>query len=185
MNVDAIVLGVNRLYNNYNPETSQKIRDDKIKFLNDEFKEYESWQFERAIKDIVSDENIKKFPTIAQIKNYMPRTTGETQEYCDKCERTGYYNVWQLKQDLNKYYSIAYACKCNKSAHGMTVIDDLAIPIRAHNPIPPDDARYKTYNHQKEEWNYKPLDKETFKALVYSHKMKNVLKTVDVQKGDK
>ena len=57
-----MVLCVNRLYNNYNPETSQKIRDDKIKFLMSELSKYESYQFEKAVDSIISDENIKKFP---------------------------------------------------------------------------------------------------------------------------
>mgnify|MGYP001577301662 CR=1 FL=1 len=180
MNVDAIVLGVNRLYNNYNPETSQKIRDDKIKFLNDEFKEYESWQFERAIKDIISDENIKKFPTIAQIKNYMPRTTGEVQEFCDKCERTGYYTVWQFRESLNKYYDFAYRCHCNHTTmQNIPALDVSMIPVRAHNPHPPNDSRHEDFNNQKKSWDYQRLDTETFKALAYSHKMKNVLKSVN------
>ena len=174
MDLQSVVLCVNRLYNNYNPETSQKLRDDKIKFLMSELGNNQSFQLEKAVDGIIHDENIRKFPTLAQIKNYMPAVALKETEYCNTCEHTGYYNVWQLKQDINKYYSIAYACSCNTSANGMTVIDSRAIPIRAHNPYPPNDKRHEIINKQKAEWNYQRLDTDTFKALVYSHKMKSV-----------
>ena len=151
MKIETMVLCVNRLYNNYNPETSQKIRDDKIKFLMSELSKYESYQFEKAVDSIISDENIKKFPTIAQIKAYIPRGDSKAgQEYCDKCERTGYYNVWQYRESIGKYYTYAYRCPCNNTT--MQNIPTLAsemIPVRAHNPFPTDDARHKEFNLRK------------------------------------
>lgn len=151
MKIETMVLCVNRLYNNYNPETPQKIRDDKIKFLMTELAKYESYQLERAVDGVISDENIRKFPVIAQIKNHMPRNDSqETHEYCDKCERTGYYNVWQKRESIGKYYYFAYRCPCNTTTNlSMPVLAVEMIPIRAHNPFPPDDKRHGEFNLRK------------------------------------
>ena len=179
MRLETVIEAVNKLSTNYDTYTPPELKEQRIKLLSDAFKHKQDSNLKSAVDKVIHDENIKKFPTLAQLENYMPTGIEKDPDYCNTCERTGYYNVWQLKQDINKYYSIAYACKCNKTAHGMTVIDDLAIPIRAHNPYPPKYAKHNIYNQHKEEWSYKPLDNETFKALVYSHKMKNVLKSVN------
>lgn len=181
MKIETMVLCVNRLYNNYNPETSQKIRDDKIKFLMTELAKYESYQLEKAVDGVISDENIKKFPGIAQIKNYMPRNDShETQEFCDNCERTGYYNVWQKRESIGKWYDFAYRCACNNTTmQNIPVLASEMIPTRAHNPHPPDDTRHNEFNSKKASWDYQRLDNETFKALAYSHRMKGILKPVN------
>ncbi len=145
MKHETVVEAVNKLSTNYDTYTPPETKEQRIRLLFDAFKHKQDSSLKSCVDKIIRDENIKKFPTLAQIENYLPTIVEKEQEFCNTCERTGYYNVWQLKQDLNKYYSIAYACKCNKTAHGMTVIDDLAIPARAHNPYPPDDGRHKVF----------------------------------------
>ena len=68
---------VNRLYKNYATETSERVRNEKIEFLHEELNSYKDISLEKAIDSILKDENIKKFPTIAQIKNYI-RQSGNT-----------------------------------------------------------------------------------------------------------
>lgn len=154
MNIEAIVLGVNRLYDNYAPETSKASKDNKIQFLNRELSGYSSYQFDKAVCAIVSDENIKRFPTLAQIKNHMPRTVEKDMEntkYCTKCEGTGYYSVWQYKTGINKHYSFPYRCRCNNTfMQHIPLIDPSAIPVRAHNGYPPNDIRHKEFNNRIE-----------------------------------
>lgn len=150
MKSEIVIECVNRLYNNYNPETSQKIRDDKISFLISELKNYKDWQFIKAVDSIVSDENIKRFPPLATIRNYMPAQEKSNTEYCVRCEQSGYYTVWQRHgaikgKDDGHWYRHVYGCDCNPS-NTFPRIDHDAIPTRAHNPYPPDDARHDNFN---------------------------------------
>ena len=181
MEMTEVIKQVNRLYDNYNADTQQEIRSTKIEFLNRELSKYNTKAFIIACDNILADENINKFPSLSMIKNYIPRgDSKETQEYCDKCERTGYYNVWQYRESIGKYYDFAYRCPCNNTTmQNIPILDAEMIPVRAHNPFPPSDTRHKEYNSKKENWDYRRLDSESFKALAHSHKMKNVLKLVN------
>lgn len=145
-----IIKQVNRLYDNYNADIDQEIRSAKIEFLNRELSTYNTKAFIIACNSIIADENIKRFPSLAQIKNYIPRNDSiETQDFCDKCERTGYYNIWQYKESLNRWYSVAYRCACNHTTmQNMPILDERAIPKRAHNPYPPNDIRHNTFNNR-------------------------------------
>ena len=181
MEMTEIIKQVNRLYDNYNADTHQEIRGAKIEFLNRELSKYNTKAFVIACDSILADENIKKFPSLSQIKNYIPKgDSKEIQEFCDKCERTGYYNQWQWREQLNKYYDFTYRCHCNHTIMlNIPVLASEMIPIRAHNPFPPSDPKHEDFNNQKKPWDYQRLDKETFQVLAYSHKMKSVLKSVN------
>ena len=180
MRMETVIECVNKLSANYDLVVNEKLRDERIKLLSETFKNKLDSSLKSAVDRVLHDENIKKFPTIMQIENYMPILHNQPQEFCDKCERTGYYNQWQWREQLNKYYDFAYRCPCNHTTlQNIPVLDKAAIPVRAHNPHPPNDPRHDDFNKQKKEWDYQRLDTETFKALAYSHKMKNVLKSVN------
>lgn len=147
MEMDSIIQGVNKLYDNYETTMPQDVRKAKANLLYRELQYYTGRSFLTSIENILSDENIKRFPTIAQIKNYMQQIPQhkEHQEYCDKCEKTGYYNVWQLRHD--SWYSFAYRCMCNTTTMlEMPVLCVDATPIKAHNPFPPNDSRHVDCN---------------------------------------
>ena len=149
MTMEMIVLQVNRLFNNFSPETSQKIREEKINFLRSELHNCNDQQFRRAVDGILGDENIKKFPTLSQFRNHL-KSGGNNQVQdlrgCQRCEDSGYYNVWQLRRD--SWYSFAYRCNCEKgnSIQSVPLIDERAIPLRAHNPYAPSNPLHKEYN---------------------------------------
>lgn len=180
MKIETVIECVNKLSTNYDLVVNEKLKEERIKLLFDNFKHKLDTSLKSAVEKVMHDENIKKFPTIMQLENYMPILYNPSPEFCDKCERTGYYNVWQRRESIGKYYSFAFRCRCNTTTdQSMPVLDDRAIPTRAHNPHPPDDARHNDFNLRKAPWDYQRLDSETFKALAYSHKMKCVLKSVN------
>jgi len=180
MKMETVIEAVNKLSTNYESYTAQELKDSRVKLLMESFKHKLDSSLKTAVDRVIRDENIKKFPTVMQIENYMPVIHNQHQEFCDRCERTGYFNVWQYRESIGKHYDIAYRCPCNTTTmQNIRVLDAEMIPIRAHNPFPPSDPRHKDYDSKKENWNYQRLDTEEFKALCYSHKMKNVLKSVN------
>src|SRR3990167_7135539 len=171
MKMETVIEAVNKLSTNYDTYTAQELKDARIKLLMDAFKHKMDSSLKSSVDRVIHDENIKKFPTVMQIENYMPVIHNQHQEFCDKCERTGYYNVWQYRESIGKHYDFAYICPCNTTTmQNIPILDIEMIPVRAHNPFPPSDERHKEFNHAKKNWDYKPLDKETFQALAYSHK---------------
>lgn len=151
MNIEELIPEVYRLYDNYNMDTDKETRQAKANFLYKEIKYYPGDALNKAVDQIISDENIKKFPTVAQIKNYMRLHNSQPirdLQGCDKCERTGYYTLWQFKQNIGRYYSFAFRCDCalGNSFPSMPLIEPTAIPPRAHNPYPPTDQRHDDYN---------------------------------------
>lgn len=111
MNIETVVIQVNRLCDNYNPEYASKARDAKIKLFHDELQYLNDHSLQLAVDEILKDANIKKFPTIAQIKGYIPRNNNMAEEIkdCDHC-RNGLTWIWQYKEKLGSHYQIAYAC---------------------------------------------------------------------------
>ncbi len=180
MKIETVIECVNKLSANYDFGVNEKLRDDRIKLLSEAFKNKLDSSLKSAVERVIHDENIKRFPIISQLENYMPVLHNQAQEYCDKCERTGYYNVWHRRESIGKWYDFAYRCICNNTTmQNIPVIDERAIPTRAHNPHPPEDPKHNEFNLRKAPWDYKRLDKETFQALAYSHRMKSVLKSVN------
>lgn len=153
MSIQAIIELTNRLYDNYNPETSQKVRESKIDLLRIELKGYSAKQIGDACQRIMQDENIKKFPNVAQLKAFIPRWENkQDSKGCVSCEDTGYYTIWQKRDSMGKYYSFSFRCRCEKGQSFMEMpdIDPIAIPRKAHNPYPPTDNRHKEYNERKQ-----------------------------------
>lgn len=153
MNTETLILQVNRMLRNYDSKISDKDKMEKINFLRNELIKYTEYQFEKAVDSILNNANIKKFPTLAQIKSYIEKPLDvEKPKGCEKCEFTGYFNLWQKRKD--RYYSFAYRCDCllgekHKAGKGlMPLIDQQAIPKRAHNPYPPNDIRHNTFNNR-------------------------------------
>ena len=180
MKMETVIECVNKLSTNYDLVVNEKFREERIKLLSEVFKHKLDSSLKSAVEKVLHDENIKKYPTIMQIENYMPILHNQTQEYCDKCERTGYYTVWQYRESISKYYDFAYRCLCNSTTmQNIPALASEMVPVRAHNPHPPNDSRHEDFNNQKKQWDYQRLDAETFKALAYSHKMKSVLKSVN------
>ena len=150
MKHETIVEAVNKLSTNYDTFTSAELKEQRVKLLMEGFKHKLDSSLKSAVDKVLHDENIKKYPTIMQIENYMPVLHNQTQEFCDKCERTGYYSVWQFRESIGKHYSFAYRCPCNNTT--MQNMPELAadmIPIRAHNPFPPNDDRHKDFNSRQ------------------------------------
>ena len=180
MNHKTIVDAVDKLSTNYDTFTSVELKEQRVKLLMEAFKYKLDSSLKSAVERVIHDENIKRFPIISQLENYMPVLHNQAQEYCDKCEHTGYYNVWQRQESIGKWYDFAYRCICNNTTmQNIPVIDERAIPTRAHNPHPPEDPKHNEFNLRKAPWDYKRLDNDTFKALAYSHKMKSVLKSAN------
>lgn len=114
MQIEVIILQTRRLFENYSPELSDKKRDEKIQFLMEELKNYNAYQFETAVNKILKDENIKKFPSIAQIKANMPTIEAKKEDAkdCDHC-RCGLTPVWvpkQVSKNEIRYYQYSFAC---------------------------------------------------------------------------
>ncbi len=111
MNLDVLILQTNRLFLNYSPEVSEKKREEKISFFRQELTGISEYQFKTAVDEIIKDVNIKKFPTIAQIRGYIPRNNSKAEEMkdCDHCHG-GIAPVWQFKESLKRHYQFAYAC---------------------------------------------------------------------------
>ena len=142
MKTETIIFQVNRLIRNFNPESGARIIESKIDLIRDELAEnYTDRQFIEAVDEILHDENVKRFPTIAQIRNYMRKGKAhsheEAQRFCDTCEGTGYYSIWQYKESLGQYYSFPFRCLCNNTfMQHVPLIDPRAIPKRAHADYP-------------------------------------------------
>ena len=149
MKMETVIECVNKLSANYDLVVNEKLRDERIKLLSETFKNKLDSSLKSAVDRVLHDENIKKYPTVMQIENYMPVLHNQTQNFCEKCEGTGYYNVWQRRESVGEWYSFAYRCPCNNTT--MQNIPALAaemIPTRAHNPFPPTDSRHQDFNRR-------------------------------------
>ena len=144
MRHETVIAAVDALSTNYDTFTPPELKEQRVKLLRDAFKHKLDSSFKTAVDSVLHDENIKKFPTLVQIENYMPKITNRQQQFCDICKGTGYFNVWQFREKA--YYSFAYACNCNNEKHAMPVIDPQAIALKPHNPYPPRDKRHDEYN---------------------------------------
>jgi|SRR3972149_11174639 len=143
MRIETVVECVNKLSTNYDLIVNEGLREERIRLLAETFKHKLDNSLKVAVERIIHDENIKKFPRIEQIENYMPVITELHQKYCDKCEGTGYYNVWQYRESI----SFAYRCACNTTTMSeMAILHNDMIPKRAHNPYPPGDNRHDEFN---------------------------------------
>lgn len=150
MKLETIIECVNKLSTNYDIVINEKLKDERIKFLFDTFKNRLDESLRIATDRILYDENIKKFPTIIQIENYMPVYQNTVQRYCTNCEGTGYYTVWQYRESIGKYYTFAYRCQCNTtSMQNISALISEMIPDRAHNPFPKTDNRHKEFSIRK------------------------------------
>lgn len=111
MSLDVLVMQVKRLYENYNSNRDDDLIKNKVKFIQREIPNIEARAFSRAVDEILRDENIKRFPSIAQIKSFLPRQQASQIELndCDHC-RSGLTPVWQFKEKLNRHYQYSYAC---------------------------------------------------------------------------
>lgn len=114
MQIEGFILQINRLFDNYDQAISEKKKEDKIQFLRKELERYSNYQFETAVNRILKDENIRRFPTLAQIKANMPIVeTKETElKDCDRC-RDGLIPVWipkQITKNEISYYQYSFAC---------------------------------------------------------------------------
>lgn len=149
MKIETIIECVNKLSTNYDLVINEKLKDDRIKLLFDAFKHKLDSSLKTATESVLKDENITRFPTVTQLENHMPIPHRQVQEFCDKCERAGYYNIWQLRESIGNWYSFAYRCPCNYTTiQNMPVLDEKAVPKRAHNPYPPNDKRYEDFNER-------------------------------------
>ena len=177
----CILQNIKLLASNFNKKFTAHEVQEKVDLFYDFLKGRNNKEINDATRNLISEGTIKYFPDVSDMKRYLAvnKLSESVEEFCKFCEKTGYYTIWQFRENLNKYYPFAYACACNKSKHGLTIIDARAIPARAHNLFPPDDTRHDDFNNQKKPWDYQRLDKETFQALAYSYKMKNVLKSVN------
>ena len=146
MRIETVIECVNKLSTNYDLIVNEKLRDERIKLIAETFKHKLDNSLQVAVESIIHDENIKKFPRIEQIENYMPAIAGRHQKYCDKCEGTGYFNLWQYRES-GRYCSFAYRCACNTTTMSeMPILHHDMIPKRAHNPYPPGDSRHDEFN---------------------------------------
>jgi len=110
MQLEVLVLQTNRLFNNYSTETTEKKRQEKIDFLRNELENINSEQFRFAVDSIIRDENIKRFPTLAQIKAYLPKNNDyKSFKDCDRC-RDGTVGVWIYKKEFDREYSYTFRC---------------------------------------------------------------------------
>lgn len=118
MSVESIILAINRLVSNYCPDIGQKAREEKIRFFSEYLKNYTEQQIDNAVMAILHDENIKRFPTLAQIKNHITRNIVHIKHNdCDHCQN-GCVPVWQLMPNGLKY---CYTYACHACAAGRHV----------------------------------------------------------------
>ena len=147
MRIETVIECVNKLSTNYDLVPSDKQKDERIKLFAEAFKHKLDNSLRAAVDSIIHDENVKKFPMVTQVENYMPAITERHQKFCDKCEGTGYFNVWQYRESIGRYCSFAYRCACNTtSMNEMPILHHDMIPKRAHNPYPPGDNRHDEFN---------------------------------------
>jgi hypothetical protein len=106
---DMVILQVKRLYDNYSQRYDEELLRDKVNFILKELPWLEGNSFKSAVDFILQDENIKKFPTIAQIRAYLPKKSRLELKDCDHC-RGGITSLWIFKPEFNREYSYAYAC---------------------------------------------------------------------------
>lgn len=106
---DQIIMQVKRLYDNYSQKHDEEIVRAKINFIFRELPGIKGEDFRSAVDFILRDENIKKFPTISQIRAYLPKSQKGEYTDCDHC-RSGITTVLVFKKEFNKEYEYAYAC---------------------------------------------------------------------------
>ena len=115
MNLQTIVLQVGRLMDNFSPEASRNVKDAKIRIVQQELSYADDNAFVDAVSDIMADENIRKFPTIAQLRVYIgQRTKYVVIEGCGKCDR-GIISSWIYKDEMKKWYAYGFKCRCEAS----------------------------------------------------------------------
>jgi hypothetical protein len=160
MQIEIFIVQMNRLFANFCSELSENAKKAKINFFMSEILDkYSDEAMIYAVERILNDENIKKFPSLAQLKTYL-REKNKTvhKESCPICEHTGYFTIWQIRRFENndethsgKYYPFAYRCNCplGNSFRNLKTVDPKAIPERAHNPFPPDNPKHKEFNNRK------------------------------------
>lgn len=141
MNQETLVLQINKLFDNYNQAAPPAMRDAKIRLLAPQLAQYHSDSLIRAVDKIINDENITYFPTVSQLKGYLRAGINQNKAYlqgCDKCDMSGYFTLWQLRD--GKHYAFAYRCDCalGQSYSGMPQIDSQAIPKKVHSRKPPE-----------------------------------------------
>lgn len=148
MKLEILIEQIGRLYDNYQNDVRQDIKDRKIAEFLKEFNGVSDARFVQAVDLLRRDENVRKFPTISQIWNYIKQIKQDAQHsvFCDKCDKTGYYTLWQYRENLNGYYAFAYRCVCNKEQIGMPFIGMDNTPLKAHNPFPTNDKRHEEFN---------------------------------------
>lgn len=107
---DQIILQVKRLYDNYSQKYDEDMLRSKINFILKELPWVTGESFRCAVDFILRDENIKKFPTLSQIRAYLPKGI-ENKSYsdCDRC-RDGTVGVWIHKPEFNRDYCYTFRC---------------------------------------------------------------------------
>ena len=146
----CLLENIKLLASNYSKKfTADELRD-KIDLFYKFLSRFDNLDITRAVNNLIAEGTVKGFPEVSDLKRYLSLNQNQQdtpQEYCDKCERTGYYTQWQ--EHLNKWYDFAYRCPCNHTT--MQNIPSLAsemIPVRAHNPFPTKDERHEEFNRR-------------------------------------
>lgn len=145
---EVAIIQINRLFDNYAPMATEKIREAKLRLLRNELKDFTDARFILICNLIIRESKFRTFPTIEE---FCSKTIDFKKEYinirgCQKCEGTGYFTVWQLMQNLGNYYHFAYRCDCEtENLLSLPLISPQVIPDVPHNPYPPDDSRNTEY----------------------------------------
>lgn len=116
MNLETTVTQTNKLFANFCPELPQKYREEKIKLIHSELYHIHDQAFVNAVEDILSDENVRKFPTIAQLKLYAVKykksaCDNQQAEGCEKCDR-GVISSFLYKERFKRWYRYTFRCTC-------------------------------------------------------------------------
>lgn len=151
---DIAIEQVSRLYNNYNPNANQQAKEAKVTLLIRELKSFTDDSFAKVCNLVMRESKGRSFPTIEDFVSRLHLVSASDNtdgyEFCEKCEQTGYYTVWQLKGTEEKWYGFPYRCNCNSvTMLAARIINPGCVPIKAHNPYPPNDERHKVYNERK------------------------------------
>ncbi|OHB68805.1 MAG: hypothetical protein A2W17_01460 [Planctomycetes bacterium RBG_16_41_13] len=147
--IETIVLQVNRLYDNFAAATSRSVRDTKVKLFQRELSRMSDDKFIQICGLLIKDSKTHTFPTVSDffgISRDLRQQTEKDNPYCDACDNTGYYTIWQRRQEFEKYYNFVYKCCCNIDSTAMPTIYPDAVPLKPHNPFPPSDPRHKHHN---------------------------------------
>jgi hypothetical protein len=145
---------VNRLFDNYSVSAAPAARKLKIQLILREFKYVSNEAFIKVCDRLMNDTKIRDFPKISDFKDRLFDNKSQnispinTIKGCERCENTGYYTVWQKRENQGRYYSFVFKCSCLpiEIYKALPLIDPQAIPTRAHNPFPPTDGRHKEFN---------------------------------------